>query len=184
MGMCDTCGNVFRCLILAGIAGALTLQFFTMFSCEFVEFSDTSASAGLWFLGKDGICLEDQYETDDGVVAGARSALTISMIAGFAAGVMIAFEWLLCEVCCAGCLEGLCIAAAWIVGGSTFMFYGSDFCLSASVDDAFSEITEEDITCDYGSASSLLSTACFLYLCCGVLLCCTPQPDPICKQGR
>jgi uncharacterized membrane protein YccF (DUF307 family) len=90
------------------------------------------------------------------------------MIAGFAAGVLIAFEWLLCEICCAGIIEGLCIAAAWIVGGSTFMFYGSEFCVDGEIDET---ITEEDITCDFGPASSYLTSACFLYLCCGVLLC-------------
>ena len=87
------------------------LQFFTVFSCEFVTFADGLGSAGIWFLGVDGACDEDQYETDDGLITGARSALIISMVAGLAAWGMVLFEWILCEVCCAGCLEGLAFAA-------------------------------------------------------------------------
>ena len=146
------------------------LQFLTTYSCEFVEFLDGDVtSAGIWYLGRSGECDDEQFETEDSVVLGARSSLTISMIAGFAAFAMILFEWLLCEVCCAGILEGLAICVAWMVGGATFAFYGSEYCVEGGL--AAEIIEEDDITCEYAQASSFLAAACFLYLCAGVLLC-------------
>lgn len=50
-----------------------------------------------------------EWTTDDRVVLGARSALTIATLTGFCAGVMMAIEWILYRICCAGCLEGLAL---------------------------------------------------------------------------
>jgi hypothetical protein len=145
------------------------LQIFTALSCELVKYGDTGATAGIWFLGISGECDVDSFETDDGLVAGARSTLIMSMLAGAAAGTMVTFEWLCCEVCCAGCLEGLCYMAAWVLGSATFMFYGSEFCVDPS--SLLEEITGDEISCEYTESSTYLTISIILYLGCGILLC-------------
>ena len=154
-------------LVFECVSSQLVLQFFAVYACDFVDYG--GGSVGIFFAGIDGVCSDTMFDTDDGIVQGARSAIIISMICGGVAGVMILFEWLFCEICCAGCLEGFALLGAWMIGGATFMFYGSEFCRDASI--PVEELTEEDLTCDYGNASTMLSVACFLYLCCGILLC-------------
>lgn len=98
------------------------MQFFVTFNCSFLE--TPSGDVGIWFVDDGtGECVE--WESTDEFIKGAQSALSISTAAGFCAGVLVLFEWLLCEVCCAGCIEGLAFLAAWAVGGSVFMIYGA-----------------------------------------------------------
>lgn len=104
------------------------MQFVATFGCDFLT-TPSTRGIGIWYVEEQGTgnCVEwstTNLEPDD-VVKGAQSALTLSTIAGFAAGVMVLFEWLLCEVCCAGCLEGLAFCSAWVLGCSTFMLYGA-----------------------------------------------------------
>ena len=111
----------------------LIFQFLTVSSCDFLQVQENTAnsdvestfnadasgqySLGLWTYGVDGECNENSYSHgDDGMIRGARNSLTFSMICGGAALILITFEWLFCEVCCAGCLEGLAFAIAWILG--------------------------------------------------------------------
>lgn len=106
----------------------LAMQFVATFGCDFLT-TPSTRGIGIWYVEEQGTgnCVEwstTNLEMDD-VVKGAQSALTLSTIAGFAAGVMVLFEWLLCEVCCAGCLEGLAFCSAWVLGCSTFMLYGA-----------------------------------------------------------
>ena len=151
------------------------MQIWTAFSCELVdlpgEAGDAGGTAGIFFYGVDGVCQEEQFETDDGLVTGARSALMVSTCAGFIAGVLVTFEWIFCEICCAGLIEGLAYFLAWTSASSAFMFYGADFCKA----DGAAE-------CSYTSASGMLTVAIICYFGCGVLLCFTPQPEPLCKK--
>jgi len=98
------------------------MQFFVTSGCSFL--STPKGYVGIWYVddGK-GNCVA-WGSSQSQVVGGAQSALTISTIAGFAAGVMVLFEWLICEVCCAGCLEGLAFCTSWLIGGAVFMIYG------------------------------------------------------------
>ena len=94
------------------------MQVLNIYSCEFLTTSDGVIDIGIWFQGTYGECdLDEAYGVgDQGYVAGARSALLISMMCGFAAGTMVLFEWVCCEICCAGCLEGLAFVGAWACG--------------------------------------------------------------------
>jgi hypothetical protein len=99
----------------------LAMQFYVTFNCNFITTS--SGNIGIWYVDDGtGTCVE--WESQDEIVGGAQSMLTLSTIAGFAAGAMVLFQWLICEVCCAGCLEGLAFAASWILGSTVFMIYG------------------------------------------------------------
>jgi hypothetical protein len=94
-----------------------------MFSCEFIVFGDENkASLGPWKYGTDGECNPEDFAegvnewVSGGWVSGVRGCMIVSMFCGAAACTMVTFEWLFCEVCCAGILEGLAFAGAWITG--------------------------------------------------------------------
>lgn len=126
-------------------------------------------------------------------MAGARSALVISMVCGIAALIMVLFEWLFCEVCCAGCLEGLAFVGAWACGLGVYMIYGIEGC--GDLKDELGDDTLSDIggsiipdgiptgrQCEWGKGSSYNLVACVAYFGCGILLCFTPQPKPLCRD--
>ena len=104
----------------------LVFQYFTVTSCDFFTLSangDSSqlpaSSFGIFYVeDTDGVCNTDQAfdPQGDGYVTGARNTLVLSMIFGFGALCLVAFEWICCKICCAGCIEGLAFAAAWILG--------------------------------------------------------------------
>ena len=100
------------------------MQFLVTFGCDFITTGDGS-QIGVWYIDDgSGTCVEWPDSREE-IVAGAQSALTLSTIAGFAAGFLVLFEWLCCEICCAGCVEGLAFCGAWMLGGSVFMIYGT-----------------------------------------------------------
>ena len=142
----------------------LFMQLATIMSCELVSLSGGSKDGdayGIFFhgTGSNNECETDLYETQDPFVTASRSTICLSMVAGFIAGLMVTFEWLFCEVCCAGVLEGLAFFLAWTSAAATFMFYGTDVCL------------DDGAKCEYTTASSFLTVAVVCYFGCGLLLC-------------
>mmetsp|Transcript_12973 Transcript_12973/g.20889 ORF Transcript_12973/g.20889 Transcript_12973/m.20889 type:complete len:194 (-) Transcript_12973:162-743(-) len=193
--MCNAIGSIFRLVIVLGCLAALLFQFLTMFNCEYIQFGEEGyASIGLWYYGVAGECNTEEYDVsqfgwfeDESWITGARSCLIMSMIFGAAACAMVTFEWCCCEVCCAGCLEGLAFSAAWISGGLAFGLYGMEACTNTEEFSAFlaTELNNPDITnaeCVWGVGSSLNACACICWFGCGLILCCAPQPDPICRK--
>ena len=90
------------------------MQFLVTFACDFI--STPNGNIGIWYIEDDtGECVE--WDTSDPLIAGAQTALTVATVAGFIAGVLVTLEWILCEVCCAGCIEGLGFCVAWLAGG-------------------------------------------------------------------
>ena len=195
----------------------LLMQFLNIYSCDFIHSkSDDSLSIGIWFQtsssfdgnivdgdGGDGECNIDNgsYTAEEnGLVAGARSALIISMLCGMSALVMVMFEWCICEICCAGLVEGLAFVGAWGCGLGVYMIYGIEGC--GTLEEEINEGTTDDTIsnfgtslipdsiiniptgtdCDWGPGATYNLLACIAYFGCGILLCCTPQPKPICKQ--
>jgi hypothetical protein len=186
------------------------MQFLNIYSCDFIHSkNDDSLSIGIWFQtdGND----NSECNIDDGssyevgentLVAGARSALILSMLCGISALIMIMFEWCICEICCAGYVEGIAFIGAWGCGLGVYMIYGIDGC--GTLEDDINDITgdgDDTITttgtslipnsifniptgtdCDWGQGATYNLLACIAYFGCGILLCCTPQPQPICKQ--
>ena len=101
------------------------MHFYVTFNCSFITTANGS-NIGIWYVDDGtGNCVEWEEGTIDSYAKGAQSALTIATIAGFTAGVLVTFEWLICEVCCAGCVEGLAFAFAWLSGGAVFTIYGT-----------------------------------------------------------
>lgn len=175
--ICNTLGNISRIIIVATCLLALVMQLGAAMSCEMVNVTGSSSEGGwgIFFQGTGAgafECHTEMYQTDDPLVTGARSALSISMTAGFVALLMVTFEWLFCEVCCAGLLEGLAFLLAWTSGGATFMFYGTGVCV------------EDGAKCEFTEGSAMLTVSVVCYLACGVLLCFSPQPDPICRSSK
>lgn len=188
---CNTIGNVFRLGIVAGCAFALGMQILNVYSCDFFSSSTSSINYGVWYDGTNGECdLEEAFADDDRFVTAARSSLVLSMLCGSVALIMVLFEWLLCEVPCAGCLEGLAFVGAWACGLGVYLLYLMDDCgeLKDQLgDDTVSNIggtfipdgipTAQD--CEWGQGSTYNLFACLAYLGCGILLCFAPKPKPL-----
>ncbi|KAG7339430.1 hypothetical protein IV203_025393 [Nitzschia inconspicua] len=194
--MCNTIGNIFRLAIVTASAAAFALQFVVMFNCDFIQFGEANyASLGLWFYGVDGTCSDEEFQLEDNEawftgawVSSSRSCLSISMFCGAAATIMVTFEWLCCEVCCAGVLEGLAFCGAWVLGLMAFGMYGIDACQNPGEFSTWLANSQgnTDITdsaeCVWGLGSTYNLVACVLYFGSGFLLCCAPQPTPICRK--
>jgi len=201
---CNTIGNIFRLIVVGGCAFALVMQFLNVYSCDFISAnaSDDGLSTtniGVWFQGIDSVCFEDHYEaSEDSYVAWARSALILSMMCGAAAGILVLFEWIICEICCAGIVEGCAFVGAWGCGLGVYLIYGIDGCGTINEEvtgdnDIVNNISETVIPesilniptgseCTWGPGATYNLLACIAYFGCGVLLCFTPQPKPLCKQ--
>mmetsp|Transcript_55263 Transcript_55263/g.134235 ORF Transcript_55263/g.134235 Transcript_55263/m.134235 type:complete len:188 (+) Transcript_55263:168-731(+) len=187
--MCNAVGNIFRLVITLGGLLALALQFLVTYDCAFLDFTangNSLASLGLWFIGVGGECLTDSSfdpPNEDGLIQGARSCLILSMIFGGGALVLVIFEWFCCQICCAGMIEGIGFAGAWILGSSVYMVYGLDICQTPSTGvgiPGFPDLSSS--TCEWGSGATFNICAVICWLGCGVLLCCAPQPEPICTK--
>jgi hypothetical protein len=101
----------------------LAFQFAVMFNCEYIQFGQENyASLGPWYYGVSGTCESEEFALESEgwfaarYVNASRSCLILSMFCGAAATVMVTFEWLCCQVCCAGVLEGLGFAGGWGCG--------------------------------------------------------------------
>mmetsp|Transcript_22372 Transcript_22372/g.36113 ORF Transcript_22372/g.36113 Transcript_22372/m.36113 type:complete len:128 (+) Transcript_22372:45-428(+) len=123
---CDTIGNILRLAIIVGCIAALIFQYLSISSCNFLELespvgteglSFSRTSIGIFFVGTDSECSKEPYDvTEDSFARGARYTSILSVLCGMIALGMISFEWVCCKICCAGCLEGLMLSAAWILG--------------------------------------------------------------------
>ncbi|KAG7345180.1 hypothetical protein IV203_032711 [Nitzschia inconspicua] len=200
---CNALGNIFRLAIVVGTIFALILQFLTVKSCDFLQVTNADetnaeiASLGVWFHGtQDGECVEGSYDAmDEELIVGARTALTWSLLFGAGALALVTFEWLCCNICCAGCITGFLFAGAWVMGSAVYMIYGISMC--GSVDDAMdgADVVEDlsdflpflqDVPsgtlCGWSEAATYNLVAIVLYFGCGILLCFTPKPDPLLQQ--
>jgi len=158
------------CVIVLVSIAQLVLQGYAMNQCDFIKTTGANTEYfGLWQTGTN-LTSCHSYSSVDSITNGARSAFTLSMLAGFAAGVMVLFEFLLCNVPCAGVLEGACYLCAWVLSGATFMLFGNTTCANAQ------------FSCALAPASGYVIASVLCYAASGFLLCCAPQPDPLCKQ--
>lgn len=194
---CNTIGNIFRLVIVGGCIFALGMQFLNIYSCDFFSSTGDAINVGIWFQGQNGECnIEDGFYAaeEDGLVAVARSSLLISMLCGTAALVMVLFEWLFCEICCAGCLEGCAFVGAWACGLGVYLIFGIEACGDLKEDfagdDTLSNLGSSIIPdgiptgsqCEWGQGATYNLVACVAYFGCGILLCFAPQPKPICRD--
>lgn len=76
------------------------MQWALQYDCDYALFADNETSGfGVWFTMVDSTCsttVYDPTETDPFIVS-ARSCLTLAMISAFIGGVMVTFEWCICE---------------------------------------------------------------------------------------
>ncbi|CAB9497906.1 unknown protein [Seminavis robusta] len=176
MGLCQALGNISRLLIVGATTIALALSILTAMSCELVKVDDEASGSTWGFFFQDsitngGTCQDTVFSTEDEMILAGRTCLIVSICAGFIAGVMVTFEWLCCEICCARVLEGIAFFLAWAFGGISFLFYGSDLC------------TVDDKECSFNDASGFMTAAVILYFGCSIVLCLAPEPDPICRRS-
>jgi hypothetical protein len=113
---------------------------------------------------------------NDSMLKASRTMIILAMLFAFGAGCTILLEWLCCNIPCAGCLQGLAYGAAVTCSGLVYVIYGSHYCGTSSVQ-AYMQSS-----CSFGVGSSYNIAAMALYMIAWVLLCCTPEPDPLRKQ--
>lgn len=194
---CNTIGGVFRLVIVGGCAFALTMQWMMLYSCDMFNYRDSTDSIGLWYetsnAGMDCNVDEPYPAEDSSLVAAARSSMVLSMLFGLGAGVMVLIEWIVCEICCAGCVQNLAFVAAWACGLGVYSLYGIKECgnLKDQLGDDFigenaSEIVPDGIptgsNCEWSRGATYNLMACIAYFGCGLLLCFAPKPKPLCKD--
>ena len=135
---------------------------------------------GVWFLMNDNTCLGEPYNPEeiDPFITTARAALSSSMATGLIGGLVVFFEFLLCEVCCASCIAMISYISAWILSACTFIIYLCEPCVGFGFEEVqqldsstFADTAIEGNQCDYGPASTLNAVACILYLICAILFC-------------
>lgn len=201
---CNTIGNIFRAVIVGGCAFALLMQLLLIYSCHFfstdLDNTGVNTTIGIWYEtyggGNETCNLDSHYEAEEeGLVAGARSALVLSVLCGMTATLLVVFEWFFCEICMAGCVEGLAFVGAWGCGLGVYMIYGIEQCGRLSDDinlgddyiasagaDLIPESVEDIPTakdCQWGQGATYNLLACIAYFGCGILLCFAPQPKPM-----
>ena len=179
MGFCNCAGNIFRLTIVVGTVIAFALQWTVQYMCEYaLNKDDNTVAVGIWKVMVDDKCVDDTYDPEeaDPFITAARTMLTLAMVSGFIGGVIVAFEWLLCEVCCAGCITMISYISAMILSGLVNLIYFSEPCTGFG----FDEIQALDVEtvygdggnhCEFGKGSTYNAFAVVLYFVCAVLLC-------------
>lgn len=80
----------------------------------------------------------------------------------------------------------LCFMGAWILSACVNLLYLSELCTGIAADDfqgsAAVDAAQTGNLCVYGPGSTLNAVATILYLAVCIMLCCTPEPDPIWRQ--
>ena len=165
MGLCNCAGNIFRLAIVVGTVVAIVLQWTVQYMCDYALYKDdNNVALGIWKLMKDDECIDQTYDPEeaDPFITAARTMLTLAMISGFIGGVIVAFEWLICEVCCAGCITMLSYISAMILSGLVNLIYFSEPCVgfgfsqieALDVEAIADAVTEEGNQCEYGPGST------------------------------
>jgi hypothetical protein len=185
MGCCDACGNVARIAVLGLTAAGIVLQSWAAADCKFLTYTadggTLSSGFGLFRSpipesnGNSNDCQDysDEFVRNDSMLYAAQIMIVLAACFAFCAGCLVAFEWLLCKIPCAGCIESLGYTLAKICTSLTYLVYGSDFCLG-----------EWNFSCGFGPGATYNVIAMACYVGASVVLCCSPKPDPICKQIR
>lgn len=96
--------------------------------------------------------------------------MVMALVFAFTAGSMVSFEFLLCNVPCASCLESLAYAAAIVCSCLVYLAFGSQFCYDNS------------FQCSFGQGCTYNLTALLAYCGAWVTLCCSPKPTPLLRQ--
>ena len=96
--------------------------------------------------------------------------MVFALIFAFAGGCMVVFEFLCCNVPCAGCLESLSYGSALLCTCLVYLAFGSEMCYS------------NDFDCSFGKGSTYNLMALAAYGGAWVILCCSPKPTPLISQ--
>jgi len=111
-------------------AAGLAFSILAVQSCEFLEVTsgeNRGGKAGLFkFTDNSGSCVEYPGDVDiGGSDNAARVCGSLAAIFGLIALVLIMFEFCICKLCCARCLESTVYAVAYICQALTFLVYNN-----------------------------------------------------------
>lgn len=112
-------------------AAGLAFSILAVQSCEFLEFTSgifgRSGTAGLFqYTDENGNCVKYPDDINLGSTDNtARSCGALAAIFGLVALCLIMFEFCICKLCCARCIESCVYAVAYICQGLTFFIYNN-----------------------------------------------------------
>jgi hypothetical protein len=148
-----------------------------MVLCEFLEYttvlSDNVGTIGLFKHQPEGTTECVSYDGEDGaLIETARICALLSPIFALIGMILVITELCCCRFCCSRLLELVFYVLAIILGGCTFVIWGSDFCTVSGGD------------CNMGRDAWLMVIALIVYFVAAVLMCATPKPKPVIKRRR
>lgn len=113
-------------------AAGLAFSILAVQSCEFIEYSGafghSNGKAGLFHYSNpdNGSCESYREGTSiEGTDNAARTCGALAAIFGLVALVLIMFEFCICKLWCARCLESSIYAVAYVCQGITFLIYNN-----------------------------------------------------------
>jgi hypothetical protein len=109
-------------------AAGLAFSILAVYSCEFVTFSGVAGGAGLFRFTDpiSGSCIGYPENAPIGQTDNtARVCGALAASFGFIALVLVLFEFCICKLWCARCLESSVFAVAYICQGITFLLYNN-----------------------------------------------------------
>mmetsp|Transcript_20157 Transcript_20157/g.49428 ORF Transcript_20157/g.49428 Transcript_20157/m.49428 type:complete len:180 (+) Transcript_20157:105-644(+) len=178
MGACNAAGNIFRLIIVVGTVICLAMQSRAQTSCDFAVYkNDNTQGIGIWYLMTNDVCGTEMYDPDetDPFIWTARSSLSLAMLLAAIGGILVAFEWCCCQVCCAGCVEMSCYMGAFFLSGGVFAMFGCELCVGVGFDSVTAEgieaAAQDGNLCELGPGGTLNAVATVGYLAVAFLLC-------------
>lgn len=107
-------------------AAGLAFSILAVQSCEFLEFGNNQKLGLFHFTDQDGNCVKyDDSLPIEGTDNAARACGSLAAIFGLIALVLIMFEFCICKLWCARCIESLVYAVAYICQACTFLVYNN-----------------------------------------------------------
>lgn len=90
-------------------------------------------------------------------------------------GILVAFEWCCCQVCCAGCVEMSCYMGALLLAGAVNIMFACELCVGIGFDSVTAEgieaATQDGNLCEIGPGCTLNAITVIIYLILCILLC-------------
>ncbi len=153
----------------------------TVSSCHFIKYVDSNGNQGAvglyrYFDTTTSSCInhDDSVSYSESENA-ARTGAVVAPMAASATILILLIEFCCCRFICSRLLMGLGLIAALVMQGITFLIFDSEkFCNG----DIITEIMHQE-PCTVADGAVFSAVAMLLYFMSGVLVFCTPKPEPM-----
>jgi len=168
--------------ILFGLAiSGVVLSCMSAASCHFLDFKSPDGTIGYAGLFRfhdptTKSCIQyDQIQSFDESETAARWGATMAPLLAGSALLLCMFEFCLCRFPCSRLLIGAFFMAAQVMQGLTFLWLNSQRLCNGDIVNTM--LHQDPCTPNQGSVFAIVALLCFFF--CGVLVFCTPKPEPM-----